>query len=53
LRDVARGFWRDINQANLRDNILPARERAHLMLRKGADHAIEQVRLRQLCLALD
>jgi type I pantothenate kinase len=47
-REVAGGIWRDINQINLRQNILPTRERAHVVLRKGADHAIEQVWLRQL-----
>ena len=29
-------------------NILPTRERADLVLRKGRDHAVEEVRLRKL-----
>jgi len=40
--------WEDINGANLRENILPTRERAHLILEKGADHQVERVRLRRL-----
>ncbi len=43
----ARGIWRAINGPNLRDNIAPTRDRADLVLRKGRDHAVEQVRLRK------
>jgi type I pantothenate kinase len=46
-KEVARGIWRDINEVNLRENILPTRERAHIVLHKTADHSVEQVRLRQ------
>jgi type I pantothenate kinase len=45
---VADGLWSRINLANLRDNILPTRQRASLILRKGASHRIEQVALRRL-----
>jgi type I pantothenate kinase len=45
---TARAIWREINGANLRANILPTRERAHLILRKGADHGLERVLLRRL-----
>jgi type I pantothenate kinase len=45
---VARRIWREINGVNLRDNILPTRERAQLILEKGPDHAIHRVRLRRL-----
>ena len=31
-------IWHDINGRNLRENILPTRERASLILRKAADH---------------
>jgi type I pantothenate kinase len=41
-------IWRSINLVNLRENILPTRQRAGLILRKGADHRIEQVALRKL-----
>jgi type I pantothenate kinase len=45
---VADRLWSRINLANLRDNILPTRQRASLILRKGASHRIEQVALRRL-----
>ena len=37
-----------INLVNLRENVLPTRERAHLILEKGRDHAVRRVRLRKL-----
>mgnify|MGYP000926768501 CR=1 FL=1 len=40
-------IWRSINLKNLEDNILPTRQRARLILRKGANHKIEQVELRK------
>jgi type I pantothenate kinase len=46
--DVSRGLWRSINLINLRENILPTRERAHLVLEKGRDHAVRRVRLRKV-----
>lgn len=46
--DVAQNIWRSINLKNLNENILPTRQRARLILRKGADHAIETVALRKL-----
>ncbi len=46
--EVASGLWRDINEVNLRENILPTRERARLVLRKGPDHSVEEVRLRKI-----
>jgi type I pantothenate kinase len=45
---IARGIWSRINLANLRENILPTRQRASLILRKGEDHRIESVALRKL-----
>jgi type I pantothenate kinase len=47
-RAVALSLWRSINLVNLRDNILPTRQRADLILRKGPDHAVERVALRKL-----
>jgi type I pantothenate kinase len=46
----ARAFdiWRTINKVNLDDNILPTRQRAKLILRKGASHRIESVALRRI-----
>ena len=46
--EIAEGLWRDINRRNLRENILPTRPRADLILRKGHDHLVEQVALRKL-----
>lgn len=45
---IARGLWTRINLANLRENILPTRPRADLILTKGEDHRIETVALRRL-----
>jgi type I pantothenate kinase len=45
---VAEGLWRDINSVNLRENILPTRERATLILTKGEDHSVITVKLRKL-----
>jgi type I pantothenate kinase len=45
-REVATSIWETINLQNLRRNILPTRQRATLILRKGPDHATESVRLR-------
>jgi type I pantothenate kinase len=41
-------IWQRINLANLRENILPTRERARLVLEKGAGHAVERVLMRRL-----
>jgi type I pantothenate kinase len=45
---IAEGLWNRINLVNLRENILPTRQRAGLILRKGGDHLIEEVALRRL-----
>ena len=44
----AEGLWSRINLVNLRENILPTRPRAQLILRKGKHHKIEQVSLRRI-----
>ena len=44
----AEDIWTTINEPNLVANILPTRGRANLVLMKGRDHAISQVRLRKL-----
>jgi type I pantothenate kinase len=41
-------IWRDINELNLVQNVLPTRARATVILTKGADHAVRRVRLRKL-----
>ena len=46
--ETGRTLWRTINLVNLHENILPTRERAHLVLQKARDHAVRTVRLRKL-----
>jgi len=46
--DTALRIWNDINGLNLRENILPTRERAHLILEKGPDHEVIGVKLRKV-----
>jgi type I pantothenate kinase len=46
--ETAERIWAEINAPNLVTNILPTRERADLVLRKGRDHAVEEVWLRKL-----
>jgi len=45
---AAERIWRDINSVNLRENILPTRDRARLILTKGPDHSVNEVRLRRM-----
>jgi type I pantothenate kinase len=45
---TAEGLWTRINLTNLRENIVPTRQRASLILKKGASHRIEAVALRRL-----
>ena len=45
---TARQIWREINLPNLLHNIGPTRERAHLILEKGENHAVENVRMRRV-----
>jgi type I pantothenate kinase len=45
---TALAIWERTNLANLEDNIRPTRPRATLILKKGADHVVEQVALRRL-----
>ncbi len=47
-REQAVRIWTEINQVNLVENVLPTRSRADLVLRKGEDHRVEEVRLRKL-----
>ncbi|MBX6327096.1 MAG: type I pantothenate kinase [Pseudolabrys sp.] len=45
---TAASIWTRINLVNLHENILPTRQRADLILRKGESHQIEEVWLRRL-----
>lgn len=40
-------IWDEINGLNLKENILPTRERADLILKKGENHEVELVTLRK------
>lgn len=44
----AHKVWDEINGPNLRLNVAPTRPRATVILRKGADHDVECVRIRKL-----
>lgn len=46
--ETAEQIWSEINLINLRENIQPTRERAHLILEKGPEHSVENVRLRRV-----
>ena len=47
-RTIANQFWDTINLVNLRDNILPTRQRADLIIYKEPDHLVSSVYLRKL-----
>lgn len=44
---TASRIWQDINYQNLKQNILPTKDRAELILTKGQAHGIEQVWLKK------
>ena len=44
--DNGSGYGEQINLVNLHQNILPTRERAHVILEKAPDHLMRRVRLR-------
>lgn len=46
--ETANRIWETINLANLRENVLPTRQRADLILHKGDNHEIASVALRKL-----
>ena len=46
--ETASTIWTRINLLNLHENILPTRQRADLILKKGESHLVEQVALRKL-----
>ena len=45
---VATSIWERINLVNLHENIVPTRQRADLILKKGPSHLVEEVSLRRL-----
>jgi type I pantothenate kinase len=46
--ETALSIWNRINLVNLRENILPTRQRSHLILKKEASHRVQEVALRRL-----
>jgi len=46
--ETATSIWSRINLVNLRENILPTRQRADLILAKSESHLVEEVALRRL-----
>ena len=46
-RSTAERIWREINEVNLVENVLPTRGRASLVLTKGPDHSVTRIRLRK------
>ena len=46
--ETATSIWNRINLVNLNENILPTRQRAHLILKKDASHLVQEVALRKL-----
>jgi type I pantothenate kinase len=46
--ETATSIWTRINLVNLRENILPTRQRADLILKKVESHLVEEVALRRL-----
>jgi type I pantothenate kinase len=46
--ETARQIWEQINLKNLRENIGPTRDRAHLILEKGPDHFVQNVKMRRV-----
>ncbi|MDG2187123.1 MAG: type I pantothenate kinase [Hyphomicrobiales bacterium] len=45
---IASNLWESINYKNLVENILPTRQRANLIIRKSANHSVDQISLRKL-----
>ncbi|WP_338721485.1 type I pantothenate kinase [Devosia sp. XK-2] len=43
-----RNVWETINLPNLLENVLPTRGRADLILKKGKDHRVDEVKLKRL-----
>lgn len=46
--ETAQGIWKKINEPNLKENVLPTRGRATLVLTKNAQHAVNRMLLRKI-----
>ena len=47
VQDFAEMIWANVNGVNLRENILPTRSRADLILEKGSNHEVAKIKLRK------
>ena len=47
-RHRAHEIWEEINKPNLHENILPTKYRANLILYKGSDHFVENIKVRKI-----
>lgn len=45
--NTARMIWKKINRVNLKRNIIPTKKRARLIIQKGSDHLVKNIRLRK------
>jgi type I pantothenate kinase len=46
--DLAMRVWDEIDHPNLKQNIEPTKDRAHLILEKNQDHSVKSIRLRKI-----
>lgn len=44
---IAKMIWKNINRINLKKNIIPIKKRAKLIITKGSNHLIKNIRLRK------
>ncbi|MGU3495293.1 type I pantothenate kinase [Xanthobacteraceae bacterium A53D] len=47
-KETALSIWHGINLPNLKENVMPTRQRADLILTKAGDHEVAEVQLRKL-----
>lgn len=47
-KKMANQIWLEINSPNLHDNIIPTRYRADLILKKGSNHFVKNIKVRKL-----
>lgn len=48
VAEFAVRIWREINEVNLKENILPYKNRAQLILEKRPDHSVQKIYLRKI-----
>ncbi|MGP1947110.1 MAG: type I pantothenate kinase [Arsenophonus sp. NC-PG7-MAG3] len=45
--NTAKTIWEEINKINLKENIIPTKERVNLIMTKGSNHSITNIKLRK------